>query len=144
MNNNIIFENEFGILMEDTVVLNHEKKTISYNLNNISMASFKQVSNPINFFVIFGYGVFFISLIIPRLSELPSILTLIFRALGILGLLVGISNRKANMHTLITINAIDADTNKIKVELAKTKIGKDFFVALSIQMNKIGNNNISY
>jgi hypothetical protein len=127
MSNKILFENSFGIITETSAILKYNNGTKSFSIAEISYVSFQKESNTLS--AIFGLVVTIAGLLL-----LSSDINMLSVFVSVFGILILLANYLG--HHNIVINIQGADQKPLKVEMAKTKEGKDFVVALSIEIEK--------
>ena len=130
-NEHLQFSNTFGSVTDKRIVLNHKNGSEEIPIGQITSISFQKARNI--FMSIFSF--LFSILIIPwivtvinsRSSE-GSIIVLIASVLLIVSVLSGIANWIG--HHNIVISAGGKDRKPIRVEMSKTREGKDFVNAI--------------
>jgi hypothetical protein len=130
-NEHLKFSNAFGSVTDKRIVLNHKNGSEEIPLGQITSISFQKARNI--FMSIFSFLfsiliiVYIIAIINSRSSE-GSVIVLIASALLIISVLSGIANWIG--HHNIVISAGGKDRKPIRVEMSKTREGKDFVNAI--------------
>jgi len=130
-NEHLQFSNAFGSVTDKRIVLNHKNGSEEIPIGQITSISFQKARNL--FMSIFSFLfsiliiVYIVTIINSRSSE-GSIIVLIASALLIISVLSGIANWIG--HHNIVISAGGKDRKPIRVEMAKTREGKDFVNAI--------------
>lgn len=136
-NEHLHFSNTFGSVTDKRIVLNYRNGSEEIPIGQITSISFQKVRNM--FMSIFSF-LFSILLIVymtgfidTSISE-SSRIVLIAGVLFVVSLLSGIANWIGHHH--IVISAGGKDRKPIKVEMSKTREGKDFVNAIKKLMFK--------
>jgi hypothetical protein len=130
-NEHLQFSNTFGSVTDKRIVLNHKNGSEEIPIGQITSISFQKARNV--FMSIFSFLfsiliiVYIVTIINSRSSE-GSIIVLIASALLIISVLSGIANWIG--HHNIVISAGGKDRKPIRVEMSKTREGKDFVNAI--------------
>jgi len=130
-NEHLQFSNAFGSVTDKRIVLYHKNGSEEIPIGQITSISFQKARNV--FMSIFSFLfsiliiVYIVTIINSRSSE-GSIIVLIASALLIISVLSGIANWIG--HHNIVISAGGKDRKPIRVEMAKTREGKDFVNAI--------------
>jgi len=130
-NEHLQFSNAFGSVTDKRIVLNHKNGSEEIPIGQITSISFQKARNL--FMSIFSFLfsiliiVYIVTIINSRSSE-GSIIVLIASALLIISVLSGIANWIG--HHNIVISAGGKDRKPIRVEMSKTRDGKDFVNAI--------------
>ena len=130
-NEHLQFSNAFGSVTDKRIVLNHKNGSEEIPIGQITSISFQKARNV--FMSIFSFLfsiliiVYIVTIINSRSSE-GSIIVLIASALLIISVLSGIANWIG--HHNIVISAGGKDRKPIRVEMSKTREGKDFVNAI--------------
>ena len=130
-NEHLQFSNTFGSVTDKRIVLNYKNGSEEIPIGQITSISFQKARN--KFMSIFSFLisilliVFIIAVVNSRSPE-SSIFVLIASLLFVLSVLSGIANWIG--HHNIAISAGGKDRKPIKVEMSKTREGKDFVNAI--------------
>lgn len=130
-NEHLQFSNTFGSVTDKRIVLNYKNGSEEIPIGQITSISFQKARN--KFMSIFSFLisilliVFIIAVVNSRSPE-SSIFVLIASVLFVLSVLSGIANWIG--HHNIAISAGGKDRKPIKVEMSKTREGKDFVNAI--------------
>lgn len=130
-NEHLQFSNTFGSVTDKRIVLNYKNGSEEIPIGQITSISFQKARN--KFMSIFSFLisilliVFIITVVNSRSPE-SSIFVLIASLLFVLSVLSGIANWIG--HHNIAISAGGKDRKPIKVEMSKTREGKDFVNAI--------------
>jgi hypothetical protein len=130
-NEHLQFSNAFGSVTDKRIVLNYKNGSEEIPIGQITSISFQKARNV--FMSIFSFLfsiliiVYIVTIINSRSSE-GSIIVLIASALLIISVLSGIANWIG--HHNIVISAGGKDRKPIRVEMSKTREGKDFVNAI--------------
>lgn len=125
---NKIFTSTFGMVTDKRIILNYKSGTEDIPVGQISSISFQHKRN--YFFAIGGFAIGIVALIfmLTNLSHLGGIEVLIIIVITILGLLSGLANWIG--HHNIVISTSGKNRKPLKVEMAKTRDGRQFVDAV--------------
>jgi hypothetical protein len=130
-NEHLQFSNAFGSVTDKRIVLNHKNGSEEIPIGQITSISFQKARNIFMSIFSFLFSILIILWIVTvinsRSSE-GSIIVLIASVLLIVSVLSGIANWIG--HHNIVISAGGKDRKPIRVEMAKTREGKDFVNAI--------------
>ena len=124
----IIYTNTFGTVTDKRIILNHKSGTEDIPVGQISSIGFQHKRNyfsSIGSFII-GLGILFFML--SSLERIPGAAVLIFIILVIFAFLSGLANWIG--HHEIVISTAGQNRKPLKVEMAKTKDGRQFVDAV--------------
>ena len=127
-NEKMLFSNLFGSVTDRRVILNYKKGTEDLPVAQITSVGYQHSRN-----YIFSIGNFLISIggfvaMLANINEIQGLGVLIILMIIILALLSGIANWIG--HHYIQISAGGMDRKPLKVEMSKTKEGRDFVNAV--------------
>ena len=130
-NEHLKFSNTFGSVTDKRIVLNHKNGSEEIPIGQITSISFQKARN--TFMSIFSFLfsiliILWIVTVINSRSSEGSIIVLIASVLLIVSVLSGIANWIG--HHNIVISAGGKDRKPIRVEMSKTREGKDFVNAI--------------
>jgi hypothetical protein len=130
-NEHLKFSNTFGSVTDKRIVLNHKNGSEEIPIGQITSISFQKARN--TFMSIFSFLfsiliILWIVTVINSRSTEGSIIVLIASVLLIVSVLSGIANWIG--HHNIVISAGGKDRKPIRVEMSKTREGKDFVNAI--------------
>jgi hypothetical protein len=125
---NKIFTNTFGMVTDKRIILNYKSGAEDIPVEQISSISFQYKRN--YFFAIGGFAIGIVALIfmLTNLSHLGGFEVLIIIIITILGLLSGLANWIG--HHNIVISTSGKNRKPLKVEMAKTRDGRQFVDAV--------------
>jgi len=130
-NEHLKFSNTFGSVTDKRIVLNHKNGSEEIPIGQITSISFQKARNIFMSIFSFLFSILIILWIVTvinsRSSE-GSIIVLIASVLLIVSVLSGIANWIG--HHNIVISAGGKDRKPIRVEMSKTREGKDFVNAI--------------
>lgn len=124
----MLFSNSFGSVTDKRIILNYKGGTEDLPINPITSVGYKHSRN-----YVFAFGVFLICVggliaIISNLSYLRGIEVFVGFILVLGGLLMGVAHWIGNYS--IQISAGGMDRKQLRVELSKTKEGREFVNAV--------------
>jgi len=130
-NEHLKFSNTFGSVTDKRIVLNHKNGSEEIPIGQITSISFQKARN--TFMSIFSFLfsiliILWIVTVINSRSPEGSVIVLIASVLLIVSVLSGIANWIG--HHNIVISAGGKDRKPIRVEMSKTRDGKDFVNAI--------------
>ena len=130
-NEHLQFSNTFGSVTDKRIVLNHKNGSEEIPIGQITSISFQKARN--TFMSIFSFLfsiliILWIVTVINSRSPEGSVIVLIASVLLIVSVLSGIANWIG--HHNIVISAGGKDRKPIRVEMSKTREGKDFVNAI--------------
>jgi hypothetical protein len=125
----MLFNNVFGSITDKRVILNHKNGQEDILIKQITSVSFKHERNIT--FAILGFIVFLLSLgsLITYRESLTFLGIIVFTTFTIMGLLSSISNWLGHHNIVISVSG--NERKPLKVEMSKTKEGKDFIIAIN-------------
>jgi hypothetical protein len=130
-NEHLKFSNTFGSVTEKRIVLNHKNGSEEIPIGQITSISFQKARNTFMSIFSFLFSILIILWIVTVINERSSeggIIVLIASVLLIVSVLSGIANWIG--HHNIVISAGGKDRKPIRVEMSKTRDGKDFVNAI--------------
>jgi hypothetical protein len=122
-NEKIIFSNSFGTVSDKRIIVNYRNGSEDFPLKQISSVSFERKQNiplAIVYFLI-GIGIL---ISVFNMHEVPGAMIVIALVLFIFCILVGVAYYLGNYQ--IKLSAAGQDRKPIKVEMSKTKEGREF------------------
>lgn len=128
-NEQILFSNSFGSVTDKRIILNYKSGTEDLPIGQITSVSYQHSRNYVSaigsfLICLVGFGFGFMLL----LNKGPAVVLLIILLIVILALLAGIANWIG--HHNIQISAGGKDRKPLKVEMAKTREGREFVDAV--------------
>ena len=130
-NEHLKFSNTFGSVTDKRIVLNHKNSSEEIPIGQITSISFQKARNTFMSIFSFLFSILIILWIVTVINERSSeggIIVLIASVLLIVSVLSGIANWIG--HHNIVISAGGKDRKPIRVEMSKTRDGKDFVNAI--------------
>jgi len=130
-NEHLKFSNTFGSVTDKRIVLNHKNGSEEIPIGQITSISFQKARNTFMSIFSFLFSILIILWIVTVINERSSeggIIVLIASVLLIVSVLSGIANWIG--HHNIVISAGGKDRKPIRVEMSKTRDGKDFVNAI--------------
>ncbi|MCX6256250.1 MAG: hypothetical protein NTV31_17510 [Bacteroidia bacterium] len=130
-NERIVFNNSFGTVSDKRIILNYKNGSEDIPIKQISSVSFERKQNILFaiFYLIIGIGILVGTF---SLEQVPGAVIIVALVLFILFSLVGIAYYMGNYQIKISVSG--RDKKPIRVELAKTKEGRDFSEAIRRQI----------
>jgi hypothetical protein len=130
-NEHLQFSNTFGSVTDKRIVLNHKNGSEEIPIGQITSISFQKARN--TFMSIFSFLfsiliIFYITTVINSRSSEGGIIVLIASVLLIVSVLSGIANWIGHHNIVISVSG--KDRKPIRVEMSKTREGKDFVNAI--------------
>ncbi|MEO5641716.1 MAG: hypothetical protein ABIQ40_19840 [Bacteroidia bacterium] len=125
---NVVFKNEFGNVTDKRVILNYKSGVEDIPIGQISSISLKHKRN--NFFAIGSFAIAVVAIIamLANIVRIPGAGVLIIIVIVIFAFLSGIANWIG--HHEIVISTSGQNRKGLKVEMAKTKEGRQFVDAI--------------
>jgi len=130
-NEHLQFSNTFGSVTDKRIVLNHKNGSEEIPIGQITSISFQKARNTFMSIFSFLFSILIILWIVTVINSRSSeggIIVLIASVLLIVSVLSGIANWIG--HHNIVISAGGKDRKPIRVEMSKTRDGKDFVNAI--------------
>jgi hypothetical protein len=130
-NEHLKFSNTFGSVTDKRIVLNHKNGSEEIPIGQITSISFQKARNTFMSIFSFLFSILIILWIVTVINERSSeggIIVLIASVLLIVSVLSGIANWIG--HHNIVISSGGKDRKPIRVEMSKTRDGKDFVNAI--------------
>jgi hypothetical protein len=130
-NEHLKFSNTFGSVTDKRIVLNHKNGSEEIPIGQITSISFQKARNTFMSIFSFLFSILIILWIVTVINSRSSeggIIVLIASVLLIVSVLSGIANWIG--HHNIVISAGGKDRKPIRVEMSKTREGKDFVNAI--------------
>jgi hypothetical protein len=130
-NEHLQFSNTFGSVTDKRIVLNHKNGSEEIPIGQITSISFQKARNTFMSIFSFLFSILIILWIVTVINSRSSeggIIVLIASVLLIVSVLSGIANWIG--HHNIVISAGGKDRKPIRVEMSKTREGKDFVNAI--------------
>jgi hypothetical protein len=130
-NEHLKFSNTFGSVTDKRIVLNHKNGSEEIPIGQITSISFQKTRNTFMSIFSFLFSILIILWIVTVINSRSSeggIIVLIASVLLIVSVLSGIANWIG--HHNIVISAGGKDRKPIRVEMSKTRYGKDFVNAI--------------
>lgn len=130
-NEHLKFSNTFGSVTDKRIVLNHKNGSEEIPIGQITSISFQKARNTFMSIFSFLFSILIILWIVTVINSRSSeggIIVLIASVLLIVSVLSGIANWIG--HHYIVISAGGKDRKPIRVEMSKTREGKDFVNAI--------------
>ena len=130
-NEHLKFSNTFGSVTDKRIVLNHKNGSEEIPIGQITSISFQKARNTFMSIFSFLFSILIILWIVTVINERSSeggIIVLIASVLLIVSVLSGIANWIGHHH--IVISSGGKDRKPIRVEMSKTRDGKDFVNAI--------------
>jgi len=127
----IIFFNSFGTVSDKRVIINYKKGSVDIPLKQISSVSYERKRNiPLSiFYLVLGIGIFIGIFQMGENILFPMLFFFLYSVL--IGVTYYIGNHQ------IKFSSSDKDINPIKVEMAKTKEGREFSNSIRHQLVSI-------
>ena len=134
MNENMIFSNSFGIVTDKRLIITHKSGSEDVPIKQVTSVSFERNQNRA-LSVIYFIAALITVLITLNLRAIGSLEILVALILLIFFILAGISHYLGNHSIRFTIAGKEGKA--IKVEMSKTKEGKEFYQAVRKQIISI-------
>jgi len=127
----ILFTNTFGVVSSKRVIINSKNGTEDFPIRQISSISFHRKQNKSLALVYFLFGFLILAITVIQ-SRIPGIAIVVVLILFLLCILIGIAYYIGNYQ--IKFSIAGQDRTPIKVEMAKTKEGREFSDAVRQQI----------